>query len=117
MVMGIGARSGQLFARIGQAALRAAGVRVLPPPDPVRPPLESLCAALHRLDSEIARLRVSDKRTPALFYRLQSATLAYDWVLCDACQAVGVHPPGPAPYSAIARLEVEAGLAAAGVDW
>jgi hypothetical protein len=90
---------------------------VLPPPEPVRPPLETLCAALHRLDSEIALLRISDKRTPALFHRLQSATLAYDSMLCDMCQAVGVCPPGPAPYTAIARLEVEAGLAAAGVDW
>jgi len=115
--MGVAAHTGRLLLRVATAALPAVGVRILPAPEPPRPALESLCAALHRLDTEIARLRISDKRTPALFYRLQSATLAYDWVLCDTCQAVGLRPPGPAPYSAVDRLEVEAGLAAAGVDW
>ena len=100
-----------------RATAEAIGVRVLPEPEPDRPTLESLCAALHRLDGEIARLRVSDRRTPALFHRLQSATWAYDAVLCDACEAVGVHPPGCAPLTTVSRLEAEAGLVAAGVAW
>ncbi|MFC6008103.1 hypothetical protein [Angustibacter luteus] len=115
--MGIAARSGQLLTRVGAASLSALGARVVPLPSPVPPSLQHLCATLHRLDDEIARLRVSDRRTPALFHRLQSATRAYDLVLCDTCRAVGVLPPGEAPFNAVARLEIEAGLAAAGVDW
>lgn len=80
-------------------------------------PIERLCQSLHRLDVEIDHLRHCDRRTPALYHRLRSATLAYDAVLRDACRALGVPPPGPLPYSDVARLEAEAGLAAAGLDW
>ena len=115
--MGKAARVRHQLARHALAAVEAFGVRRVPPVPPPGPSLESLCAALHRLDDEIARLRVSDSRTPALFHRLQSATWAYDLVLCDTCRAVGVPAPGPAPFSAIRRLEAEAGLVAAGVAW
>jgi hypothetical protein len=111
------ARTRPFLDRATTAAAEAVGVRRLPEPEPERPTLESLCAALRRLDVEIAQLRVSDKRTPALFHRLQSATWAYDCVLCDACTAVGVSPPGSAPLTTVSRLEAEAGLVAAGVAW
>jgi len=111
-------RGSARLAPYGWAALEAWGVRVVPPdPPPSALPIERLCESLHRLDVEIDHLRHCDRRTPALFHRLHSATLAYDAVLRDACRALGVPPPGPLPYSDVARLEAEAGLAAAGLDW
>jgi hypothetical protein len=115
--VGFRARLRPFLDRATRAGAEAIGVRVLPAPEPERPTLESLCTALHRLDVEIARLQVSDKRTPALFHRLQSATWAYDAVLCDLCEAVGIARPGSAPLDALARLEAEADVVAAGVAW
>ncbi|GAB3590413.1 hypothetical protein GCM10027446_05080 [Angustibacter peucedani] len=115
--MGIGARTGPLARRAGRAALHAVGVRRVLPPDPAVEQLHDLRASLHRLDVEIARLRACDPRTPALYHRLLSATLAYDAVLRDACRMLGVEPPQTPPFNPVDRLAAEAGLAAAGLRW
>ncbi len=111
------ARTRQLLARVGRAGLHACGVRVLPPPDPTTERLLALRLSLRRLDREMARLRQCDRRTPALYHRLLSTTLAYDAVLREACRTLGLQPPEPLPYTPIARLEAEAGLEAAGLRW
>jgi hypothetical protein len=60
---------------------------------------------------------VSDRRTPALYHRLRAASLAYDATLRDACSALGVEVTGAPPFDGVVRIEVEAGLAAAGLSW
>jgi hypothetical protein len=79
--------------------------------------LSRICADLHRLDLEIARLMVSDRRTPALYHRLRSASLAYDATLDEACRTLGVQVDGAPPFEGVVRIEAEAGLAAAGLAW
>ena len=104
---------------VALAGAAAAGVRrVPPPPPPPRPDYSDLCARLHRLDVEIARLARSDGRTPALYHRLLATSLAYDGALRETCAIMGVDVPGgPPPYDSVARLEAEAGLNAAGLHW
>jgi hypothetical protein len=104
-------------ARAAQAALEALGLRRLDPPGPDVDRFIVLCASLHRLDLEIARLRASDRRTPALYHRLSSASLAYDAVLRETGEVIGLPVPPAVPFEPAARLEVEAALAAAGVWW
>lgn len=100
------------------AAAAAAGIRRVPPPPPRTPGFEELTARLHRLDVEIAKLALSDRRTPALYHRLLATSLAYDALLREACAVVGVSVPGgPPPYDSVARLQAEAGLNAAGLHW
>jgi hypothetical protein len=100
------------------AAAAAAGIRRVPPPPPRTPGYEDLTARLHRLDVEIAKLALSDRRTPALYHRLLATSLAYDAALREACAVVGVSVPGgPPPYDSVARLQAEAGLNAAGLHW
>lgn len=79
--------------------------------------LRGLCADLQRLDAEVARLLVADSRTPALKYRLQAASWAYDLVLRDACRFAGVPARDTVPFEPVERLRAEAELAAAGVRW
>jgi hypothetical protein len=104
-------------ARVGHAALAAIGVRRIQPAGLDPEQFVELCAALHRLDGELARLRHCDRRTPALYHRLSSATLAYDAVLRDTGRAIGLPVPTAVPFAPVSRLEVEAALAAAGVRW
>ncbi len=103
--------------RAARAALEALGLRRLPPvgQDPER--FVMLCAALHRLDGELAHLRRCDRRTPALYHRLSSVSLAYDAVLRETGQVIGLPVPTAVPFDPASRLEVEASLAAAGVSW
>lgn len=115
--MGILARTGAVVARLGRAALWAVGVRHLPPPDVGAERIQALRDSLQRLDAELARLRSCDPRTPALYHRLTSTTLAYDAVLRDACRMLDIELADPLPYNAVVRLEAEAGLAAAGLRW
>ncbi len=115
--MGIVARTGAVLARVGRAALVAVGVRRLPPPDLGAERIQALRISLQRLDAELARLRCGDPRTPALYHRLVSTTLAYDAVLRDACRMLDVEPVDSPPFSPVTRLEAEAGLAAAGLHW
>jgi len=101
------------------AGAAAAGVRRVPPPPPPPPPgFDELCARLHRLDVEIAKLSRSDRRTPALYHRLLATSLAYDGALRETCAIMGVAVPGGAPpLDSVSRLEAEAGLNAAGLHW
>jgi hypothetical protein len=113
--MGVGAR--RVLWRAGRALAYAVGVRPVVREDPALETLRRICDDLHRLDLEIARLMVSDRRTPALYHRLRAASLAYDATLRDACSAVGVEIEGAPPFDGPVRIEVEAGLAAAGLSW
>jgi hypothetical protein len=80
------------------------------------PPLEQICADLHRINGEIARV-LADPRLPARYHRLVAASWAYDAALKDACRAVGVDPPERAPLDLMERLQTEAALTAHGVHW
>lgn len=102
--------------RMGIALLAALGVRPVPVPCP-RERLPKLCADLHRLDVEVGRLLVADRRTPALRQRLRAASWAYDEVLYEACLTAGLPAMERAPFAASQRLLAEAGLVAAGVRW
>ena len=115
--MGVGARRGRVLWRAGRALAIAVGVRPLARPDPATEALARIRADLCRLDLEIGRLMVSDRRTPALYHRLRAASMAYDATLRDACSALGVDVVGAPPFDGAARIEVEAGLAAAGLSW
>jgi hypothetical protein len=98
------------------AAARALGLRPVEPA-PRAVGLEQVCARLHHLDVEVASLLAADRRTPALYHRLHAASLAYDAVLAEACRVLGLDEPGPSPLDGPARLQVEAGLTAAGLRW
>jgi hypothetical protein len=113
------ARWWRALVTVALAGAAAAGVRrAPPPPPPPTPGYDQLCAQLHRLDVEIARLARSDGRTPALYHRLLATSLAYDAALREACAIMGVAVPGgPPPYDSVARLQAEAGLNAAGLHW
>ena len=102
--------------RTGKALLVALGVRPVPVPCP-RERLPKLCADLHRLDVEVGRLLVADRRTPALRQRLRAVSWAYDAVLYEACLTAGLPAMERAPFEASQRLLAEAGLVAAGVRW
>jgi hypothetical protein len=93
----------------------AAGVRRTPRAT-VRPPIEQICADLHRINGEIAKV-LADPRLPARYHRLLAASWAYDAALADACRAVGIEPPPQIRLDHIERLETEAVLTAHGVKW
>jgi anti-sigma-K factor RskA len=113
------ARCWRALVLVAAAGAAAAGVRrAPPPPPPPTPGYDELCARLHRLDVEIARLARSDGRTPALYHRLLATSLAYDGALRETCAIMGVAVPGgPPPFDSVARLQAEAGLNAAGLHW
>lgn len=115
--MGGSARRLSRVRRAGRALAFAIGARPVVRPDPALVELSRICADLHRLDLEIARLMMSDRRTPALYHRLRSASLAYDAALRDACCALGVEVIGAPPFDGAVRIGAEAGLAAAGLSW
>jgi hypothetical protein len=98
------------------AAARALGLRPVDLP-PRAFGLEHLCARLHRLEVEIARLLGADPRTPGLYHRLHVASFAYDAVLGEACQMLDLARPGPPPLDGPTRLQTEASLTAAGLRW
>jgi len=117
-VAGWAPRCWQTLVTVALAGAAAAGVRRIPPPPPPPPAYDELCARLHRLDVEIARLARSDGRTPALYQRLLATSLAYDGALRETCAIMGVAVPGgPPPFDSVARLQAEAGLNAAGLHW
>ena len=104
-------------ARAARAALEAIGVRRLAVTTSDAERFAGLCASLRRLDAELAQLRRCDRRTPALYHRLSSVSLAYDAVLRETGQVVGLPVPPAVPFDPASRLEVEAALVAAGVSW
>ncbi|GAB3679217.1 hypothetical protein [Angustibacter aerolatus] len=115
--MGDDAGRGESLRRAVVALAGALGARRLPPPPPRHQPLERVVVRLHALDAEMGRLCVCDTRTPAIYARLLAARLAYDGLLAEACLVLGLDEPGPPPLDGVARLEVEAGLTAAGLRW
>jgi hypothetical protein len=80
------------------------------------PPIEQICADLHRINNEIVKV-LGDPRIPARYHRLLAASWAYDAALRDACRAVGLDPPEPERLDQVKRLETEAVLTAHGVSW
>jgi hypothetical protein len=99
----------------GSAFLAAAGVTRHTRPV-TGPPLEKICADLHRINGEINRV-LSDPKLPARYHRLMAASLAYDAALADACRAVGLEAPSRRPLDQYVRLETEAALTTHGVQW
>jgi hypothetical protein len=80
------------------------------------PPLEQICADLHRISREITKV-LNDPKLPARYHRLMAASIAYDQALADACRAVGLEPPARAPLDQYRRLQTEAELTTHGVHW
>ena len=78
-------------------------------------PLERLVADLRRLEEDFRRTESSD--SPYQAARLQALTLAYDDTLRRCCRLLEVPAPDRPPWSPFVRLEVEAALAQAGLDW
>ena len=97
------------------AFVTALGVHRVPVPV-TSPPLEQICADLHRINAEIARV-LNDPSLPARHHRLLAASWAYDAALRDACRAVGVEPPQRQRLDQIERLQTEAALTEHGVKW
>jgi hypothetical protein len=93
----------------------AAGVTRVPRPT-TGPPIERICADLHRINAEITKV-LADPRLPARYHRLLAASWAYDAALRDACLAVGVEPPPRLQLGEIERLATEAALTEHGVQW
>jgi hypothetical protein len=85
------------------------------PPKTATVSVEQLAADLHRLADGLERTYRQDQ--PAKMARLTAASLAYDWVLLSAARTLQVPAPGSAPLDPIDRLEMEAALAAQGLDW
>ena len=103
------------LARIGRLAVRL-WERVHPaPPATDNVSVEQLAADLRRLAAHLERAYRVDQ--PSKMERLTAAALAYDWVLLSACRTLDVTPPGEAPLASVERLEIEAALAARGLDW
>lgn len=102
--------------RAGAALMAALGFRRAIAVGPLER-LPRMCADLRRLDAELARLQVADRRTPALKQRLDAASWAYDRVLRDACVTAGVPAAACTPFAPVDRLLAEAALAQAGLRW
>jgi hypothetical protein len=85
------------------------------PPKTATVSVEQLAADLHRLADGLERVYRQDQ--PAKMARLAAASLAYDWVLLSAARTLQVPAPRSAPLDPIDRLEMEAALAAQGLDW
>lgn len=84
-----------------------------PRPEPTSAP--RLSKDLRRLADERERLRDSD--LPAEGARLAACIEAYDGILLQACEAVGVTPPSHRPLGDSERTQVETALLAAGLRW
>lgn len=95
--------------------MAAAGVSKVPRVT-VGPPIEQICADLHRINGEIAKV-LADPRLPARYHRLLAASWAYDAALADACRAVGIEPPERLRLDHVERLRTEAVLTELGVQW
>lgn len=89
--------------------------RASAPPAPTHPPVERLAVDLHWLADEMTRLRVSD--VPAKVHRLTAVSLAYDDTLRMCCDALEVPVPEHRELRGAERLQLEAELAQAGLDW
>lgn len=78
--------------------------------------LELLVADLRRLEREFRRTEQDGDRSYRAA-RLQALSLAYDDTLVLCCRLLDVPEPGRPPWAPVTRLQVEADLARAGLDW
>ena len=78
--------------------------------------LELLVADLRRLEDEFRRTEVAPD-VPYRGARLQALSLAYDDTLRLCCRLLDVPEPERPPWPPVTRLQIEAELARAGLDW
>ena len=78
--------------------------------------LELLVADLRRLEREFRRTE-QDSDVAYRTARLQAISLAYDDTLLLCCRLLDVPEPERPPWKPVTRLQVEAELARAGLDW
>jgi len=78
--------------------------------------LELLVADLRRLEDEFRRTE-ADVVLPYRGARLQALSLAYDDTLRLCCRLLDVPEPDRPPWTPVTRLQIEAELARAGLDW
>ena len=78
--------------------------------------LELLVADLRRLEREFRRTE-QDSDLSYRGARLQAISLAYDDTLLLCCRLLEVPEPERPPWSPVTRLQIEAELARAGLDW
>ncbi len=78
--------------------------------------LELLVADLRRLEREFRRTE-QDGEVAYRTARLQAISLAYDDTLLLCCRLLDVPEPERPPWKPVTRLQVEAELARAGLDW
>ncbi len=81
----------------------------------LEPDLDDLLRSLRRLQEEYATVEVSD--LPARAARLRALSTAYDEVLRTCCRRLGLPEPPVPPLRPVDRLQAEAALAGAGLDW
>jgi hypothetical protein len=78
--------------------------------------LELLVADLRRLEREFRRTE-QDGDVAYRTARLQAISLAYDDTLVLCCRLLDVPEPERPPWRPVTRLQIEAELARAGLDW
>lgn len=78
--------------------------------------LELLVADLRRLEEEFRRTEAATD-LPYRGARLQALSLAYDDTLRLCCRLLDVPEPERPPWPPVTRLQIEAELARAGLDW
>ena len=78
--------------------------------------LELLVADLRRLEREFRRTE-QDSDLSYRTARLQAISLAYDDTLVLCCRLLDVPEPERPPWTPVTRLQIEAELARAGLDW
>ena len=78
--------------------------------------LELLVADLRRLEREFRRTE-QDSDVSYRTARLQAISLAYDDTLLLCCRLLDVPEPERPPWNPVTRLQIEAELARAGLDW
>ncbi len=78
--------------------------------------LELLVADLRRLEREFRRTE-QDTDLSYRTARLQAISLAYDDTLVLCCRLLDVPEPERPPWNPVTRLQIEAELARAGLDW
>ena len=78
--------------------------------------LELLVADLRRLEREFRRTE-QDSDVAYRTARLSAISLAYDDTLLLCCRLLDVPEPERPPWNPVTRLQIEAELARAGLDW
>ncbi len=78
--------------------------------------LELLVADLRRLERQFRRTE-QDTDVSYRTARLQAISLAYDDTLVLCCRLLDVPEPERPPWNPVTRLQIEAELARAGLDW